>query len=78
MLKKILSATHPKRMGSVHADMTVPRSSCFQQSATVPEPIVMGQDPASPATNLKKMIMPRLVDKPQARVKTIKKKVHTW
>lgn len=70
--------THPRRIGKVQADMTMPRSCCLQQSATVPEPIVIGQDPASPARNLMTMIIPRLVDRPQARVKTIKKKVHVW
>ena len=64
-------------MGRVHVDITMPLSSCLQQSAIVPDPIVMGHDPASPARKRMTMIIGMLVLTPQAIVQTRKKNVHT-
>lgn len=55
----------------------MPLSSCFQQSAMVPEPIVIGQHPASPARKRITMIIGMLVLTPQAIVQTKKKNVQT-
>lgn len=58
--------------------MTFPRSSCLNVSAIVPDPTVIGLDPATPARNRKTMSIEILVDLEQPMVKTRNRKVLTW
>jgi hypothetical protein len=43
-----------------------------------PEPTVNGHDPATPARKRNTISIDKLVDLPQARLNTMKRKVLTW
>jgi hypothetical protein len=65
-------------MGKVQILITFPRWSCLKVSAIEPDPTVRGHEPAVPARNRKTISIDRFVDRPQARVKTMKRKVLRW
>ena len=65
-------------MGKLQMDMTLPRCSCLKVSAIVPEPTVMGQDPATPAKKRNTISIEMLVDLEQPMLKARNRNVLTW
>jgi hypothetical protein len=64
-------------MGNVQMDMTLPRSSCLNVSAMLPDPTVRGHDPDTPAKKRQMIKDVKLVDRAQPTVNIKNKKVLT-
>lgn len=65
-------------MGKLHIDMTLPLCSCLKVSAIVPEPMVMGEEPATPAKKRNTINIEILVDLAQPMLNARNRNVLTW